>query len=124
LGVHDLFIGEVLAVQIDEQVLTERGHIDFKKAEPLAYAGGFTGALGNSWGALATGEEDAQVGTAEPRRLQLVQERKRKSPEPLPGELARNFSLGKEKLYRTKAVPRMNVFIPSWLCRRSCLVPC
>jgi flavin reductase (DIM6/NTAB) family NADH-FMN oxidoreductase RutF len=50
LGVHDLFIGEVVAVQIDEQVLTERGHIDFEKAEPLAYAGGYYRRVGELLG--------------------------------------------------------------------------
>jgi flavin reductase (DIM6/NTAB) family NADH-FMN oxidoreductase RutF len=50
LGVHDLFIGQVLAVQIDEQVLTERGHIDFEKAQPLAYAGGYYRRLGELLG--------------------------------------------------------------------------
>lgn len=41
LGVHDLFIGEIVAVQADEEVLTDRGHIDYQKAQPLAYAGGY-----------------------------------------------------------------------------------
>jgi flavin reductase (DIM6/NTAB) family NADH-FMN oxidoreductase RutF len=41
LGAHDLFIGEIVAVQADEAVLNERGHIDYQKAQPLAYAGGY-----------------------------------------------------------------------------------
>ena len=40
LGVHDLFVGEILAVQVDEEVLTPQGHIDHELARPLAYAGG------------------------------------------------------------------------------------
>jgi flavin reductase (DIM6/NTAB) family NADH-FMN oxidoreductase RutF len=40
LGAHDLFIGEVLAVQVDEAVLNERGQVDYKQAQPLAYVGG------------------------------------------------------------------------------------
>ncbi|MBS1249129.1 MAG: Flavoredoxin [Chloroflexi bacterium] len=40
LGVHDLFIGEVLAVQVDESVLDDRGKIDFEKAKPFAYLNG------------------------------------------------------------------------------------
>jgi len=40
LGSHDLFIGEVVAVQIDEAVLDERGRLDFVKARPFAYLGG------------------------------------------------------------------------------------
>lgn len=41
IGSHDLFVGEVVAVQADEDVLTNHGHIDFEKAQPLAYAGGY-----------------------------------------------------------------------------------
>ena len=41
LGAHDLFIGEVLAVQIDEEVLSSRGQLDYERAQPLAYAGGY-----------------------------------------------------------------------------------
>jgi flavin reductase (DIM6/NTAB) family NADH-FMN oxidoreductase RutF len=37
LGSHDLFLGEVVAVQVDEQVLDERRGIDLTKAMPLAF---------------------------------------------------------------------------------------
>ncbi|HEY73354.1 MAG: flavin reductase family protein [Chloroflexi bacterium] len=40
LGSHDLFIGEVAAVQMDEAVLDERGRLDFDKARPFAYSSG------------------------------------------------------------------------------------
>jgi flavin reductase (DIM6/NTAB) family NADH-FMN oxidoreductase RutF len=40
LGAHDLFVGEVLAVQADEEILTPQGHLDHEQASPLAYAGG------------------------------------------------------------------------------------
>jgi flavin reductase (DIM6/NTAB) family NADH-FMN oxidoreductase RutF len=40
LGSHDLFIGEVVAVQMDETVLGERDHLDFAKARPFAFLGG------------------------------------------------------------------------------------
>jgi flavin reductase (DIM6/NTAB) family NADH-FMN oxidoreductase RutF len=40
LGVHDLFIGEVLAVQVDEDVLTKHGRLDYERIELLTYAGG------------------------------------------------------------------------------------
>jgi len=40
LGSHDLFIGEVVAVQMDEAVLDERGHLDFAKARPFAFLNG------------------------------------------------------------------------------------
>ena len=37
LGAHDLFIGEIVQVHIDQQVLDEKGHIDFNKAGPFTY---------------------------------------------------------------------------------------
>jgi flavin reductase (DIM6/NTAB) family NADH-FMN oxidoreductase RutF len=40
LGSHDLFVGEVVAVQMDEAVLDERGHLDLGKAAPYAYLDG------------------------------------------------------------------------------------
>jgi len=40
LGTHDLFIGQVVAVQMDEDVLDERGHLDLVKASPFAYLNG------------------------------------------------------------------------------------
>ncbi len=40
LGSHDLFIGRVVAVQMDEGVLDERGRLDAAKASPLAYVSG------------------------------------------------------------------------------------
>jgi len=38
LGTHDLFIGEVLAVHVDEDVKVGKGRIDIEKANPLAFA--------------------------------------------------------------------------------------
>jgi len=37
LGTHDLFLGEVVAVQADEGVLNERWEIDLAKAKPFAF---------------------------------------------------------------------------------------
>ena len=39
LGSHDLFLGKVVAVQVDEAILDPRGEIDLSKANPLAYGG-------------------------------------------------------------------------------------
>ncbi len=50
LGVHDLFVGEVLAVQVDEEVLTPQGHIDHEQADPLAFAGGYYFRVGEQVG--------------------------------------------------------------------------
>lgn len=40
LGSHDMYIGEILAVHVDEAVLDERGRIDFAKMRPVAFAAG------------------------------------------------------------------------------------
>jgi flavin reductase (DIM6/NTAB) family NADH-FMN oxidoreductase RutF len=37
LGSHDLFIGEIVAVHMDEAVLDERGRLDLAKAQPFAF---------------------------------------------------------------------------------------
>ena len=39
LGTHELFLGKVVAVQVDEAILDARGEIDLSKANPLAYGG-------------------------------------------------------------------------------------
>ncbi|MHB8918026.1 MAG: flavin reductase family protein [Desulfocucumaceae bacterium] len=40
LGSHDMYIGEILAVHVDEAVLDERGRIDFAKMRPVAFGAG------------------------------------------------------------------------------------
>jgi flavin reductase (DIM6/NTAB) family NADH-FMN oxidoreductase RutF len=50
LGVHDLFVGEVLTVQIDENVLTAKGQLDYAEAQPLTYAGGYYWRVGDYLG--------------------------------------------------------------------------
>lgn len=37
LGSHDLFIGEVVAVQINSKVMNERGRVDDKKLKPILF---------------------------------------------------------------------------------------
>lgn len=37
LGAHDLFLGEIVQVHIDKDVLDEKGNIDFKKADPFVF---------------------------------------------------------------------------------------
>ncbi len=46
LGSHDLFLGKVVAVHADEEILDARGEIDLSKANPLAYGGHSYWALG------------------------------------------------------------------------------
>ncbi len=50
LGVHDLFIGEIVAVQVDEAVLADRGQIDYEKAKSLCFAGGYYWQMGEYLG--------------------------------------------------------------------------
>jgi len=37
LGAHDLFLGEIVQVHIDQNILDEKGKIDFAKAYPFTY---------------------------------------------------------------------------------------
>ena len=37
LGAHDLFLGEIVQIHIDEQVLDEKGSLDFTKADPFVF---------------------------------------------------------------------------------------
>ncbi len=37
LGSHDLFLGEVIAVHVDQEVLNEKGKLDFNKLAPFVY---------------------------------------------------------------------------------------
>ncbi len=37
LGTHDMFLGEIVAVHMDEEVLSEKGEIDISKLKPIAY---------------------------------------------------------------------------------------
>jgi flavin reductase (DIM6/NTAB) family NADH-FMN oxidoreductase RutF len=46
LGSHDLFIGEIVAVHVDEELLDEHGHIDYSKAKAVAYLGNEYWSLG------------------------------------------------------------------------------
>jgi flavin reductase (DIM6/NTAB) family NADH-FMN oxidoreductase RutF len=50
LGVHDLFIGEVVAVHVDESICDANGAIDFAKASPFVYNRGEYWDLGKKIG--------------------------------------------------------------------------
>ncbi len=47
LGSHDLFIGEIVAVQADSKILGEKKNIDVSKMIPIAYAAGEYWTLGH-----------------------------------------------------------------------------
>jgi flavin reductase (DIM6/NTAB) family NADH-FMN oxidoreductase RutF len=50
LGSHDLFLGEVIAVQADQEVLNDHRDIDLAQAEPLAYGSARYWSLGQMLG--------------------------------------------------------------------------
>jgi flavin reductase (DIM6/NTAB) family NADH-FMN oxidoreductase RutF len=50
LGSHDLFVGEVVAVQISEEVLDERGRVDNEKLSPILFTGDEYWGLGSFLG--------------------------------------------------------------------------
>ncbi|MGD9130119.1 MAG: flavin reductase family protein [Candidatus Bathyarchaeota archaeon] len=37
LGAHDLFLGEIVQIHINKDILDDKGHIDFKKANPFVF---------------------------------------------------------------------------------------
>jgi flavin reductase (DIM6/NTAB) family NADH-FMN oxidoreductase RutF len=50
LGSHDLFVGEVVAVQLSEEVLDERGRVDNEKLKPILFTGDAYWGLGTLLG--------------------------------------------------------------------------
>lgn len=50
LGVHDMFIGEILAVHADKDVLDKDGRIDHKKTRPIVFNHGEYWGLGKQIG--------------------------------------------------------------------------
>ncbi len=50
LGSHDLFLGEVKSVSVDEKFMDKSGKFDFQKANPIAYSHGFYYSLGENLG--------------------------------------------------------------------------
>ncbi|HEY44701.1 MAG TPA: flavin reductase family protein, partial [Anaerolineae bacterium] len=58
LGSHDLFIGEVVAVQISSEVLDEKGRVDDRKNKPILFTANEYWGLGEllgSYGFKKTG---------------------------------------------------------------------
>jgi flavin reductase (DIM6/NTAB) family NADH-FMN oxidoreductase RutF len=50
LGSHDLFVGEVVAVQLSEDVLDDRGRVDNEKLKPILFTGDGYWSLGGFLG--------------------------------------------------------------------------
>jgi flavin reductase (DIM6/NTAB) family NADH-FMN oxidoreductase RutF len=60
LGAHDLFIGEIVQVHIDQDVLNEKGHIDFAKADPFTYNQGEYWSLNKKIGTYGFSKQQKQ----------------------------------------------------------------
>lgn len=65
LGTHDLFVGEIVAVHVDEAILDDRSHVDYTKAQPFAYLGGQYRGIGELLGQYG----DWREGPLEVRRF-------------------------------------------------------
>lgn len=50
LGSHDMFLAEIVAVQVDDELLDESGRLDMQKADLVAYSHGEYYALGEKLG--------------------------------------------------------------------------
>ena len=50
LGVHDLILGEVVAVHVEDEILDGSGKVDYKKARPFVYNQGEYWSLGKKLG--------------------------------------------------------------------------
>lgn len=61
VGTHHLFLGEVICVHVDQDILNARGEIDFRKADPFAYNKGEYWSLGKKIGRY--GFSKKQVGS-------------------------------------------------------------
>jgi flavin reductase (DIM6/NTAB) family NADH-FMN oxidoreductase RutF len=57
LGVHDMFIGEVVSVHTDENVIGENGDVDYSKAMPLVFNQGEYWDLGKRIGSYGFSSE-------------------------------------------------------------------
>ncbi len=57
LGSHDLFLGQVVAVHVDQAILDENGRIDYAKARPFVYNHGEYWSLGNVVGLRHLGKK-------------------------------------------------------------------
>lgn len=50
LGSHDMFVAEIVAVNVDEKFIDEKGHLDLEKAGLVAYSHGHYYTLGRNLG--------------------------------------------------------------------------
>lgn len=71
-GTHDMFLAEVVAVNVDEQYIDETGALDLEKAGLLAYAHGFYYTLGRKIGKFGFSVEKKKKSPAAPAPATVV----------------------------------------------------
>jgi len=81
LGSHDLFIARVVAVDVDEKVIDEKGRLDLGKAHLIAYAHGSYYSLGKQLGTFGYTVKKA------PERKSVKSVKKRTEKEPVKGAM-------------------------------------
>lgn len=84
LGTHDMFLAEVVSVQVSEEYLDETGKFHFDRAKPICYSHGAYYALGKKIGGFgysvrkkAALEKNAQSKKASPRRKAVKKAKKK-----------------------------------------------
>ena len=75
-GTHDMFLAEVLAVNVDDQYIDKTGALHLEKAGLLAYAHGFYYTLGRQLGKFGFSVEKAKTIKKRRQRLQSGMQRK------------------------------------------------
>lgn len=71
-GTHDMFLAEVVAVNVDEQYIDESGALDLEKAGLLAYAHGFYYTLGRKIGKFGFSVEKKKKQPAAPAAATII----------------------------------------------------
>lgn len=75
-GTHDMFLAEVLAVNVDDKYIDKTGALHLEKAGLLAYAHGFYYTLGRQLGKFGFSVEKAKTIKKRRQRLQSGMQRK------------------------------------------------
>lgn len=83
-GTHDMFLAEVLAVNVDDKYIGEKNELNLDKAQLLAYAHGFYYALGKKIGKFGWSVE--KKSTAKKRIARQKQENTQNNKKPQKGK--------------------------------------
>ena len=71
-GTHDMFLAEIVAVNVDEKYIEENGALDLEKAGLIAYAHGFYYTLGRKLGKFGFSVEKKKKNPAAPSVSTLI----------------------------------------------------